>query len=427
MVLPWQAAPLLLVPLLTSAERPRPPLVLVPGLTGSALEVKLEKAHMPHWLCKGHTHEGWMQVWVDPTAMLPAEIDCTIARLTLTYDAESDSYHNLPGVELRALGWGNGTAQGHSKKDRLYDYEFGPMLSHLQKAMGYELGRDVFIAPYDWRLAGDAHASSAPSGVGGFYAQLQKLLEDQVQQSGRRAVLLSHSLGCPTSLYFFHNFVSEEWRSKHIEDWVALSGPWMGGATQVGAYLGGWTLGLPKWLLPHDYVKPVQVNASSGVWLTPHPRAFGNLVLASTPSRNYTAADIPGLISVIGKEAGGDQTVSLFKKLQNPFGDMQRPPVNVPVHNWYSTGVATAESYVYSKDITEGFNQAPKKTIFGEGDGIVNLVSLQHAELEWPTSDNQTLDTQVFPNCSHFGMLSDDRVLAALTALLSRPATTIFV
>lgn len=154
---------------------------------------------------------------------------------------------------------------------------------------------------------------------------------------------------------------------------------------------------------------------------------FGNLVLASTPSRNYTAADIPGLISFIGKEAGGDQTVSLFKKLQKPLGDMQRPPINVPVHNWYSTGVATAEMYVYSQDISEGFNQAPKNTIFGQGDGIVNLLSLQQPELVWQTSDNQTLDSRVFPNCSHFAILSDDRVLAALTTLLSKPAATIFV
>ena len=31
------------------------------------------------------------------------------------------------------------------------------------------------------------------------------------------------------------------------------------------SYLGGWTLGLPSWLISHDYVRPVQVNASSAL------------------------------------------------------------------------------------------------------------------------------------------------------------------
>ena len=66
-------------------------------------------------------------------------------------------------------------------------------------------------------------------------------------------------------LYFFHKYVTEDWRADHIHGWVALSGPWMGGIVQVSAYLGGWNLGLPSWLVPHDYVKRVQVNASSSM------------------------------------------------------------------------------------------------------------------------------------------------------------------
>merc|ERR1712099_39069 len=113
-------------------------------------------------------------------------------------------------------------------------------------------------------------------GVGGFYPQLKSLIEQSVQSSGKRAVVLSHSLGCPTMLYFFHNFVSEEWRAANMHGWLALSGPWLGSTMQANAYLGGWSLGLPTWLLPHDYVKQVQVNASSGVWLSPSPLAFGD-------------------------------------------------------------------------------------------------------------------------------------------------------
>eukprot|EP00931_Biecheleriopsis_adriatica_P047268 TRINITY_DN27223_c0_g1_i2.p1 TRINITY_DN27223_c0_g1~~TRINITY_DN27223_c0_g1_i2.p1 ORF type:complete len:365 (+),score=48.34 TRINITY_DN27223_c0_g1_i2:38-1132(+) len=245
---------LLVVPELhAGSSQANHPLILVPGLTGSPLEVKMQKVHMPHFFCKGDTHDTWMKVWVDPLQMLPEEIDCTLKRLTLTYDAESDSYSNLPGVEIRALGWANGTREGATSIDKMYTYEFGTMMSHLTEKLSYELGRDMFVAPYDWRLAGDAH-SHVTNGVGGLYGQLKQLVEEAVARQGRKAVVLSHSLGCPTMLYFFHNYVTESWREEYIHGWVALSGPWMGGATQVSAYLGGWTLGLPKWLLPHDYV-----------------------------------------------------------------------------------------------------------------------------------------------------------------------------
>ena len=48
------------------------------------------------------------------------------------------------------------------------------------KFLRYELGKDVFIAPYDWRLVGDAHAKRQ-NGVGGYYQQLQMLIESAVK------------------------------------------------------------------------------------------------------------------------------------------------------------------------------------------------------------------------------------------------------
>ena len=47
-------------------------------------------------------------------------------------------------------------------------------------SLRYELGKDVFIAPYDWRLAGDGHEQRR-NGVGGYYPHLQALIEQAVQ------------------------------------------------------------------------------------------------------------------------------------------------------------------------------------------------------------------------------------------------------
>eukprot|EP00490_Sorites_sp_Unknown_P012511 CAMPEP_0114696282 /NCGR_PEP_ID=MMETSP0191-20121206/72374_1 /TAXON_ID=126664 /ORGANISM="Sorites sp." /LENGTH=412 /DNA_ID=CAMNT_0001993713 /DNA_START=45 /DNA_END=1283 /DNA_ORIENTATION=+ len=389
------------------------PLIIVPGLTGSGLEVKEHNAAMPHSWCRRDTKGKWMKVWVSPVQVLPEEIDCLLARLTLTFDPVSDTYSNLPNVELRQLGWANGTAEDASSMDILYEYQFRAILKKLGETQGYELGKDVFIAPYDWRLAGDAH-SKRKNGVGGYYPELQLLIEEAVKA---------------TTLYFFHKFVSEQWKGEHIHGWVALSSPWMGGANLVESYLGGWTLGMPTWLVPHDYVRAVQVNASSGVMMSPHPKAFGNMPIVQTPSRNYTAADVPELVRIIGKSTWGNQTGALFDKLQGPYAELQSTPSKIHLHNWYSTGVKTGEAFIFDSDLYDGFDKVATKTVWGDGDGLVNLHSLKQVETVWPKDPSTS--TRVFPNCSHFGILSDPRVLTALSEYLasaeSQNVTTLLV
>lgn len=386
------------------------PLILIPGLTGSALEVKLHGTQMPHFLCSQDTRGEWTKVWVDPAEVLPHMIDCLTAKLTLIFNETDESYSNMPGVELRPVG-----VDSEKGMDWIYRYEFGDMISHLGKTLDYKLGTDLFIAPYDWRLTGGSHAR-ATNGVGGFYEELKLLIETSVKESGRKVILLTHSLGCPTTLYFFNVYVTESWQAANIHGWVALAGPWMGSSVQASAYLGGWTLGLPSWLVPRNAVRQIQVNASSGVWLSPHPKAFGDQIIVRTPSRNYTSADIPHLISVIGQSSGGNQALAMFRLKSTDLAAIQHAPANVPMLNWYAIGVPTPVSYVYGSDIGPGFGEFPKATVNEDGDGIVNIISLRHVEKHWPQTSS--VSTRIFPNTSHFGILKDARVIEALTEYL---------
>jgi len=385
--------------------------VLVPGLTGSGLEAQLSDAPMPHSWCKTSTGGSWMRVWVALSQLLPREKDCLIARLQLTYNATDGTYANRPGVRVRAVDFGG--VGGIDVLDPVVPLtaEFKAMIAHLQTAHGYEVGKTLFGAPYDWRLAGDGHARLA-AGVGGYYVQLQRLIERAVQETGQKVVIVSHSLGCPTMLYFFNRFVSEEWGIAHIHSWVALAGPWMGSIEQVTSYLGGNTLGVG--FVPHDYVRAIQVNATSGVWLSPHPKAFGNATIVTTPSRSYTSADVPELVSTIGDGAGGSQTSALFAKAPAELLGVQRLPRGFPVHNWFSSGRRTVERLDYSSDVGPGFDAAPAATHYGDGDGTVNLLSLKQP-MTWEQGPSMSLELMEFPGASHFEMLTDERVLEALS------------
>eukprot|EP00928_Gymnodinium_smaydae_P011850 TRINITY_DN14335_c0_g1_i1.p1 TRINITY_DN14335_c0_g1~~TRINITY_DN14335_c0_g1_i1.p1 ORF type:complete len:448 (+),score=71.88 TRINITY_DN14335_c0_g1_i1:38-1345(+) len=401
-------------PEVDDVSRSLAPVVIVPGLTGSALEARLTHAPMPHAFCKHDSGGKWFNTWVRVAELLPEVKDCLVQRLQLFYNKTDDTYSNSQGVELRPVDFGGVKGIDVLDPGVSLTAEFMDMIRRFEDSLGYQVGKNLHGAPYDWRLAGDAHARRT-NGVGGLYAQLQGLIEETVRRNGRRAVLISHSLGCPTTLYFFHKYVSEAWRAEFIEGWIALAGAWMGGSAQAACYLGGDTLGLPPWLISHDYVKRVQVTAASGVWLAPHPRAFGDRIILRTPSRNYTAADVPSLVELIGEQAGGMATRSLFDKLD--LAEVQSAPANVRMQHWYSLGVSTREFFEFDKDVTPGFNEAPAKIHNGDGDGSVNAVSLLWPA-QWAVPASAQVSSRAFQGVSHLGMLQDDAVLTGLVDYL---------
>merc|ERR1719265_2795302 len=98
--------------------------------------------------------------------------------------------------------------------------------------------------------------------------------------------------------------------------------------------------------------------------------------MIQTPSKNYTVKDLPHML----RDLNLDQTYNLYARL---FAAQLSPPV-CPTHVMYSTGVQTRRSFVYDQDFSAKENDlAPQMTIHGDGDGTVNIESLQWAEKTW--------------------------------------------
>eukprot|EP00747_Dinoflagellata_sp_TGD_P195105 gnl/TRDRNA2_/TRDRNA2_63283_c0_seq1.p1 gnl/TRDRNA2_/TRDRNA2_63283_c0~~gnl/TRDRNA2_/TRDRNA2_63283_c0_seq1.p1 ORF type:complete len:446 (-),score=67.18 gnl/TRDRNA2_/TRDRNA2_63283_c0_seq1:35-1336(-) len=404
---------LLVVPSLTTSAG-RKPVVLVPGLVASGLEVKATDSPMPHWWCKSNSKDFY-RIWLEVKELLPEQKDCLEAALELKYDPATDSYSNHAGIQLRPIDWGGIDGVSYADPGVSYTTAYADIIAALTQKTGpgYTVNTDLFGAPYDWRLAGDAHAR-VTNGVGGFYIQLKALVESAVKKNdGRPAVIISHSLGTPTIHHFFHTFVSEEWRASHIDSWIAMSGPWAGGIAQAESYLGGYTFGLP---LPHDYIRQVQVNASSGVFISPLANVFKDPII-STPSRNYTAADLPMIVETIGEGAGGAATAALFRNESLNLTKLQRAATKVPMHVWYSYGTKTPEHFIYDEDLSLGFDKKPSKVILGDGDGVVNLLSSQQPFF-WPDVPSSPVRIRNFSGISHQDMLMDKKIIAAIMEVL---------
>ncbi|XP_039811610.1 lecithin-cholesterol acyltransferase-like 1 [Panicum virgatum] len=92
------------------------PLVLVPGLTCSELEVRLTDAYrptLPH--CGAMKGKGWFGLWAN-CSELPAHhyVPCFMEQMSLVYDPAAGDYRNLPGVETRVRNFGS--SRGFQRK-----------------------------------------------------------------------------------------------------------------------------------------------------------------------------------------------------------------------------------------------------------------------------------------------------------------------
>jgi len=379
----------------------RPPVVLVNGLTGSILRGKLEGVKPEHAWCK--TKKDWHRMWLNVAEILPLEKDCLLHNLELQYNVTTKTYANTTGVEVDG-GVDFGGVGGLSILDPglfvlkgLTGY-YNTLIEKLEAAK-YKVGVDLHGAPYDWRLAGDGHTLP-----GQYYSKLRSLIEATVvRNNGTAAFLIGHSLGCPTTLYFL-SLQSTAWLSKHVAGFIALAGVWGGSTKMVLSIVSGDNFGAP---VPDDYLRRVQRSAASGAWMLPEPATFDPaLPIVRTTSRNYTSADMLALFADLGLS----QTAAIYNKLHDDKVALdQLPRPQVPTTVIWGHGVKTSEAYVYDKPLAPGFVGAPAHMEYGDGDGVVNLVSSLEPLRRWPKA-GPPVTFHNFSGLAHFDAVKDDNV-----------------
>ncbi|XP_065781682.1 lysosomal phospholipase A and acyltransferase isoform X2 [Muntiacus reevesi] len=130
----------------------RPPVVLVPGDLGNQLEAKLDKPSVVHYLCSKRT-DSYFTLWLNLELLLPVIIDCWIDNIRLVYNQMSRTTQFPDGVDVRVPGFGDTFSLEFldPSKSSVGSY-FHTMVESLV-GWGYERGKDVRGAPYDWRRA----------------------------------------------------------------------------------------------------------------------------------------------------------------------------------------------------------------------------------------------------------------------------------
>ena len=282
-----------------------------------------------------------------------------------------------------------------------------PLVESLEQA-GYESGKTLFGAPYDFRygLAAKGH----PTRVGSKFLEDLKALIEKTSSSngGKPVILLSHSLGGLFVLQLL-NRNPLSWRQKFIKHFLALSAPWGGTVEEMLTFASGYSLGVP--LVEPLLVREEQRSSESNLWLMPNPNLFSReKTLVITPNDNYSAYDIARFLNDIGFPQG----VYTYKTRVLPLMDELVAP-GIPVTCVVGSGVRTPETLFYGES---GFDEQPE-IVYGDGDGTVNMVSLLGLESLWSGLKNQTLKVIKIRGVSHTDILKNEVALVQILGQIS--------
>ncbi|KLU84553.1 phospholipid:diacylglycerol acyltransferase [Magnaporthiopsis poae ATCC 64411] len=200
------------------------PIVMVPGVISTGLE---------SWGTANISRPYFRKrLWGSWTMMRALVLDKDIWKRHIMLDKQTGL--DPPGIKLRA-------AQGFDATDFFITgyWIWSKILENLA-SLGYD-PTNSFTAAYDWRLSYPNLEIRDQ-----YFTRLMRYIETSVEASGRKAVLVSHSMGSQVIFYFFHWAASrkggrggDDWVDRHIESWINVSGCMLGAVKDLAAVLSG--------------------------------------------------------------------------------------------------------------------------------------------------------------------------------------------
>jgi len=207
----------------------------------------------------------------------------------------------------------------------------------------------------------------------------------------------------------------EEWIKKNIHMYIPMAPAWMGAVKALDVLLNGIDREVP---IAGKYFAPL-VRHIPGVWfLLPREEAFPNMILATSPSKNYSFGQLKDLLNdgtagyVDGKIRAA---MRFFEKYKNY--DVVPP---VPVHAFVGRGEDTVLCLNFKSDIRphdpDGAWEFLNRTL-GDGDGTVPTQSATYVTNKWINEKKGDVQVFTYDKMSHLGIIKDDKVIEDVIGL----------
>lgn len=312
--------------------------------------------------------------------------------MKLIYNSTTRTTQNSPGVTTRVGGFGKTESVEFVDPAKVIGTSYFDTLVRELVNLGYERDKNILGAPYDFR--------KAPNELGDYFSDLERLVEHAYEDNnGEPVVFICHSMGCLNNLYFL-NYKNQAWKDKYVRSMISLSGVWAGSVKAMKAFASGDNFGVL--VIPSLSLRKDVRTFPSLAYLLPSNEIFpSNKVLVKNHEKSYTVDNYKQFFDDIHYPVGYDMWLDV-RNLTSPH----RAP-GVEVHCLHGSRVTTIEQLDYEAG---EFPDAKPRIVYGDGDGTVNLVSLQACR-SWATLQRQPLYYKNFTSIDHMTILTDYHVL----------------
>lgn len=312
--------------------------------------------------------------------------------MKLIYNSTTRTTRNSPGVTTRVGGFGRTESVEFVDPAKVIGTSYFDTLVRELVDFGYERDKNILGAPYDFR--------KAPNELGDYFKDLEKLvLRAYKENENEPVVFICHSMGCLNNLYFL-NSKPQSWKDKYVRSMISLSGVWAGSVKAMKAFASGDNFGVL--VIPSLSLRKDVRTFPSLAYLLPSKEVFpSKKVLVKNHDKIYTVDNYKQFFQDIRYPEGYEMWLDV-RNLTSP----NRAP-GVEVHCLHGNRVTTIEQLDYE---TGEFPDAKPKIVYGDGDGTVNLVSLQACS-GWAKLQKQPLYYKNFNSIDHMTILTDDHVL----------------
>lgn len=300
------------------------PVIMIPGVISTGLESwSTDQASRPYFR---------KRLWGSWSMMRALVLDQAAWKRHIMLDKETGL--DPPGVKLRA-------AQGFDATDFFITgyWIWNKILENLA-TIGYD-PTNAFTAAYDWRLS---YMNLEVRDR--YFTKLKNYIEVAKLTSGRKVVMVSHSMGGQVFFYFMkwvehksYGGGGPNWVNDHIEAWINISGCMLGA-----------TKGLPA-VLSGEMKDTAQLNAFA---------VYGLEKFLSKEERAEIFRAMPGISSMLpkGGEAVWGNMTWAPDDLEPPHQNYSNGPFisfKPPINSTHTprTNLTVTQAYKYLLNVTE--------------------------------------------------------------------------
>lgn len=208
------------------------PVVLIASMIGSRLQAQLDGYRSSHWYCWTEWRE-WFTIWFNFEDLVTPFINCWYEQMALHLDPRTGRSFSTPGVNIRYIDYGG--VDGVTYLDDWHEIPMWNETVYLFEALGWEVGKSLRAAPYDWRFGPETWAAED-------WPRLRRLIEETYALNNNTPVAaVSLSMGGPYFLGFL-NQQTQGWKDKFLHSFISLDGAFGGSPSAASVLIStsGW-------------------------------------------------------------------------------------------------------------------------------------------------------------------------------------------